>query len=297
MPPSEPQDARTAPEVQTLLARIPLLAGATNLHVAPLQGVVSLNNAVCRVTVGPNAYLLRVASQTASLLGIRRSEERAAAQAAAQAGVGPEILYADDAGNLLMPFLVGRHWQPDEFHDPANMARLMHTLRRLHEVKKVPAEGCVYRRVERLLDSARVLSLPLPPGLDAHLDTMRHIEAERKADTRFRPGLSHNDFWANNFLDDGQNLWLVDWEFAGDGDGLYDLATLAMAGKYSEAEQIALLHAYGYTHPGDYQQLQSMKTIVRLFESAWALVMHGLRGSEHYDYLGQSHKMFQMLNA
>ena len=283
--------------MQTLLARIPLFAGATNVGVAPMQGVISLNNAAYRVTVGPSVYLLRAASPTASLLGIRRSEERAAAQAAAQAGVGPEILYADDAGNLLMPFLAGRHWQPDEFHEPANMARLVQTLRRLHEVKNVPAEGSVYRRVERLLGSARALALPLPPDLDAHLNTMRHIKAERQADTRFRPGLSHNDFWANNFLDDGQNLWLVDWEFAGDGDGLYDLATLSMASKYSEAEQMALLHAYGYTHSGDYQQLQSMKTIVRLFESSWALVMHGLRGSEGYDYLGQSHKMFQMLNA
>lgn len=283
--------------VQALLARIPLFAEANDLRIAPLEGVISLNNTNYRVTVGERDYLLRVAADTARFLGVRREEEIEAARAAAAVGVGPEILYAEPQGHMVMAFIHGRHWQPEEFHEEANIRRIAETLRRLHSVTNVRAEGSVYRRIERLLDSARSLSLELPSELDALLETLSRIEASRRADTRFPPGLSHNDFWGNNFLDDGNQLWLVDWEFSGSGDGLHDLATIAMGMRYSEVEQTLLLTTYGYTDPGDPERLQSLFYVVRFFEAAWALVMHGLGVASDFDYQAHARRMFDALQG
>ena len=142
------------PEVRAIANRIPLFAGVSDLHIAPLTGVISLNNTNYRVEAGGASYLLRIGSESACFLGIRREEEIEAAQAAASVGVGPQVLYAEPTGVMVMPFIEGKHWEPETFHVPANIARIAETLRRLHAVKTVTAQGSEFRRIERLIDSA-----------------------------------------------------------------------------------------------------------------------------------------------
>jgi thiamine kinase-like enzyme len=286
-----PDDAEVPPEARELAARVPMFRTARSVRIVPLVDVVSLNNSNFRVTVDGTDYLLRVASDDARRLGIRREEELEAAEAASRAGVGPEVLYAEPNGNLVARFVEGRHWHPEEFRIPENMQRLADALRRLREVQAVRADGSVYRRVESLLESAGALAVDLPPNLELLRRKMSEIEATRESHAGFHRSLSHNDLWSNNFLDDGRKLWLIDWEFAGNGDGLYDLATISIGGAFSEAEQRSLLAACGYLEAGAFEMLQSQKWLAAFFEGAWALVQHGLRGSSGFDYLGYSRKM------
>ncbi len=290
--------------VHELAAAIPLFAGESDLKIAPLKGVISLNNSNYRVEAGGRDYLLRVGSETAHFLGIHREEEVEAARAAAAAGIAPEILYADSSGVIVMPFIQGIHWQAEAFHLPANIERLAAILRCLHSIQTVRAQGSEYRRIERLLESARAFGLELPPQIEAYHAKMLQIEQLRLRDPRYRPGLAHNDFWANNFLDDGETLYLLDWEFSGTGDGMIDLATISMGSCYSEEEQTALLTAYGLTDAGDYATLQTLKWVVSFFEACWALVMHGIRGSGvavgceagDYNYAEHARLMFARLS-
>ncbi|MDX1933476.1 MAG: choline kinase family protein [Capsulimonadales bacterium] len=290
--------------VVALAAGIPLFAGASERRISPLSGVLSLNNANYRVDCDGISYLLRIGADTARHLGIRREEEIAAAMAAASVGVAPAVLYAEPSGVIVTSFVVGRHWEPEAFHEPQNLLRLAETLRRLHSVRNVTAEGSSFRRIERLLNSARSLGLELPSRIEEYRTRLAGIEAGRRSDPRFVPGLAHNDLWANNFLDDGAHLYLVDWEFAGQGDGLIDLATISMAGQYSEAEQRTLLAAYGLPEDRDYETLQTMKWVITFFEAGWALVMDGLRGQGRaasdiggdFDYALHASRMFERLS-
>jgi aminoglycoside phosphotransferase (APT) family kinase protein len=55
----------------------------------------------------------------------------------------------------------------------------------------------------------------------------------------------HGDVHAANIVDDGDRLWLVDWEYAGSGIGLVDLASLTVNGLFDEAatrQALALWH-------------------------------------------------------
>lgn len=293
-------------DIAAILARIPALARTTEPEVQPLQGGQSLNNTNFLVRSSDrDEYVLRVATQTAvTHLGVRRDEEIAAARAAADAGLAPEVLYADSAaGHLLTRRVVGgRHWVAAELGEPAKRARVADALRRLHRITTTPGDNAaVFRRIEHLLASAVQLGLELPLGLPEQRQRLRDIEAQRAADRdRMPPGLNHNDFWLNNFLDDGERLWLLDWEFAGRGDGLYDLATAAFAGGYNDDEAARLLGDYGLDRLSDRAALTDMKWVVLFFEAAWSLVMDGLRGSDTsisggYDYRGHARRMFDHL--
>jgi thiamine kinase-like enzyme len=295
-------NAPTVPvEVVDRISRIPLFQGRRDVEVAPLQGGQSLNNTNWEVTTADGTrFVLRVgAGAGVSHLAVRRSEELSAARAAASAGIAPEILYADEeAGCLLTPLIAGRHWERDEFREPANMVRVADILRRLHAITQTPGDdGAVFRRIERLLENAAALGAELPSDIDRYRRRSNDIEAERAARRQSVPGLNHNDFWANNFLDDGERLWLLDWEFSGRGDGLYDLATLSLAGGYTAEEDARMLTAYGRDLSEDRTALPDMKWMVLFFEAAWSLAMHGLHGSNPaaksgYDYLGHSRHMF-----
>jgi len=92
-------------DIAAILARIPALAGTTEPQVQPLEGGPSLNNANFLVRSGErDEYVLRVATPTAvTHLGVRWEEEIAAARAAADAGLAPEVLYADPAPGTCSP--------------------------------------------------------------------------------------------------------------------------------------------------------------------------------------------------
>jgi thiamine kinase-like enzyme len=285
------------PDVAAIVERVPDWAGARTVAAAPLPDVIALNNTSYRVTVDGADYVLRVGNDTARFLGVRRADERAALLAAAAAGIAPPVLYADLDGNLVTQLVAGRHWTPEEFMLPANRARVVDTLSRLHAIAGVPADGSAVRRIEGLLASAAELGLPRPDGVEAHLEQLHRFVAQRQADPRFRTGLSHNDFWHNNFLDDGERLWLVDWEFAGDGDPLFDIATFCIGARYDDEQRAEVLRAYGYAEPGDLQVLAGMQRVVFFFEGAWALVQHGLRGSAGYDYAAHAERMFRRLDG
>ena len=45
----------------------------------------------------------------------------------------------------------------------------------------------------------------------------------------------HNDLLNANFLEDGERLWIVDWEYAGMGDRFFDLANFAINHELDDA--------------------------------------------------------------
>jgi thiamine kinase-like enzyme len=298
-------DEAAPAEVWEVIGRVPVLAALRDLQVELLQGVQSLNNTIwtVRESRGGEKYVLRMANPIAvTHLGVRRDEEEAAARAAASVGLAPEVLYYDaEHGHMVTPWIEAVSWEPKDFRDPVQMSRVIDALRRLHAVIDLPGDpASVFRRIERLVESAHDFNLETPSQLAEYQRQLLDIEASRQSDGRV-PGLNHNDFWANNLLDSGDRLWLVDWEFAGRGDGLYDLATTSMAGEFSPADDDRMLGEYA-VNGLDRAALASMKWVVRFFEAAWSLVMDGLSPgtndspSTAFDYLAHSRRMFDSLS-
>ena len=84
----------------------------------------------------------------------------------------------------------------------------------------------------------------------------------------------HNDLLAANFIDDGERLWLIDWDYAGLNSPLFDLANLASNNRFSEAEEERLLEAYFETAVNDElrRKLAAMKCASLLREAMWSMV-------------------------
>ena len=95
----------------------------------------------------------------------------------------------------------------------------------------------------------------------------------------------HNDLLAANLLDDGDRLWLIDWEYAGFNTPLFDLGGVASNNELNESDERWLLDAYFETAVTDdlWKRYQAMKTASLLRETLWSMISE-LHSSIDFDY-------------
>jgi thiamine kinase-like enzyme len=291
------------PDPDPIIDRVPGWANASDLRVQPMGG---LTNANYLVTVDTERFVLRVSGQNSGLLGIQRGLEREALEAAAAAGIGPDMVhFILPEGHLVTRFIEGRHWTADEYRTPTNLRRMVETVKHLHSLPAIQARFCPFRRVEAYARRARRLRGSLPGDFDAFAERMGAVEAAQRQDGRTWLRFCHNDLFSVNFLDDG-TVRLVDWEFAGMGDIHFDLAALVYAydthAPLPAEEQEYLLECYfGEVTDAHQARLEGMKHVLLLFTAMWGLLQQGLLAHglipevEGFDYLQYAHNILDVL--
>ena len=84
----------------------------------------------------------------------------------------------------------------------------------------------------------------------------------------------HNDLLAANFIDDGERLWLIDWDYAGFNSPLFDLGGLASNNELSQEQEHWMLKSYFGNETGkiDFRRYEAMKCASLLREAMWSMV-------------------------
>jgi thiamine kinase-like enzyme len=227
------------------------------------------------------------------LLGIDRRNEVVCQQAAASWGLAPEVIH-HESGLLVARFVAGRTLTAADVREPQVLARLAALLRRLHgswdALTGEVLSFCPFRAVRTYAWSAARLGAELPVEIDDLLEDARGL-SHRIAP--FRPTLCHNDLLPANLIDDGRRLWLVDWEYAGVGHPLFDLANLAANAALDDDQEAALLAAYcGGVDLREWAELRIFRTASLLREALWATIQT-VASDIDFDYRRYAAEHFQ----
>lgn len=279
--------------VAQVVARVPAWRGSKAVRVTPLEGGITNEN--YRVEVDGEAFVVRLGGQDTELLGIERARECAAATVAAGLGVGPEVVWAlPEAAVLVTRFVAGRTLGADDLRRPDVVGRVATALRRVHDGPPIPGVFSAFRTVEAYRDTAATHGVALPPALDDWLALGRRIEAARGP----APAVPcHNDLLAANFVDDGERLWILDWEYAAMGDPYFDLGNLAANGELGPAEERQLLERYaGPATEEALGRLRLMRLASDLREAMWGLVQLGVSRLA-FDFAGYAARHFERFAA
>ncbi len=225
-----------------------------------------LSNRAWRLQAAGGVWFVRLGHPGAPALGVDRVSECRLLGAVATAGLAPEVLACEPGSGLLVTrFVAGASWQAADVAVEANLSRLAERLRTLHGLP-VPA-GI---RAVRYSGQARRLRAGLPCGPD---DAQLHERAERllgRIDDRgFTPTLCHHDLHHLNVLDDGDRLWLVDWEYGGRGDPLMDLAGFISMHDLAPRATGQFLAAYGGLPRGDRALLEAARWVFDYVQWLW----------------------------
>jgi thiamine kinase-like enzyme len=212
------------------------------LRVTPIEA--GLTNQNYRLDVGDRTLFFRRPGPATELLAVDRENELFNTRAAANAGVGPKVLQVDPkTGGLLLEWLPGRTMSNAAFQEPGMPARIAEVLRRLHAGPRFRDDFDMFRLSERYLRLVDERSMPIPAGYRERLPQIPRIEAALGA--RPLPTVPcHNDLLAENYLDDGTRLWIVDYEYSGNNDPTFELGNTAQELQFDDARVRELCAAY-----------------------------------------------------
>jgi thiamine kinase-like enzyme len=285
---TEGRQAAAAPaQIAQRIARLPLWRGAVRPAILP--GGLSNRNFIVRD--GADSYVVRVVGGDDPAHGIVRAREVAVSRAAHRAGIAPELVHAEP-DLLVLRFVEGRTLTADDVSDPAMLERIALLLRRCHcEVAphlRGPAPCFwVFHALRDYL--AGLAEQGWKAERIARLG--RIVAALERAVGPVRLALTHNDLMPNNIIDDGERLWLIDWEYGGFGAPLFDLAGLAVNNELDAEACAHLRAAYFGRKPSAalLRRFAAMRIAAELRESLWARVQER-SATLDFDYAGYAEK-------
>lgn len=271
-------------DAETLAARI---WPDRELEVEPIGGGITNHN--FKVTVDGEAFVLRIAGADTELLGIDRRAEHAAARAAADAGVGPEVVDFVD-GSLVTRFVEGRPAPVEEIRRPDTLREVADLLRRVHDGPGFPATFDSFAVVEIYRWRAEERGVRIPPEYERAKARADELKAKLGPQPE-RP--CHNDLLNANFIRSPGGIRIVDWEYAGMGDRFFDLANFSVNHELTDAEVDTVLDAYfGEATDARREHLRAMRFMSDFREAMWGVIQQALSDLD-FDFEGYAAKHFE----
>jgi thiamine kinase-like enzyme len=213
----------TDAQLNELLDEIPVLAGRPR-QLAELSG--GLTNRNVKVTMPDGVYVARCTDTSSNFLAIDRDEEHHNSVAAERAGVGaPVIDYRPDLGILLLGYLNGKTLCNDDFQRPGVVAKVAAGCRALHAGPRFRSRFDMFERQPRYLKTAQDNGFKIPHDYLDYADTFARVErALTGTDQTTVP--CNNDLLAGNFIEDGDRVWIIDYEYSGNNDPCFELGNI-----------------------------------------------------------------------
>lgn len=264
-------------QVHGVLTGIP---GFENLSVGSYstERLGGLTNLVYRIDTGTDRYVLRIPGQGTDEY-IDREVEMHNARVAADAGVSAEVIHADAASGVMLT----RHidgivtMTPQAFAEREGAAaRAGLAFKKMHDWPE-PFEFR-FELFAMIDDYLKILNQRKAELPDGYADVVDAAKPVREALNSNPAGLApcHCDPLCENLLDSGERMWIVDWEYSGMNDPLWDLGDLSVEAGFTPAQDRELIRAYcgGEPSDADFGRMIIYKAMCDLLWTLWGLIQH-----------------------
>jgi thiamine kinase-like enzyme len=210
---------------------------------------------------------------------INRTIESHNAKQAARAGVSADIIHSDPDTGLMISHCIDNivTMSPKLFATRSGSpARAGAAFRKLHNsthMFKFRFE--LFAMIDEYLGVLSTKDITLPEGYHDVVAAAGPVKAAlEKNPGRLAP--CHCDPLCENFLDDGKKMWIVDWEYSGQNDPLWDLGDLSVEAGFNEEQDSELLYTWCDGKP-DKETIARMiiyKAMCDLLWTLWGLIQH-----------------------
>lgn len=263
------------------IRQLPLWNGG--VAIAPLRG--GLSNESYVVTDGAGKHVVRMGKDY-PFHHVFRDRELMTARAAHEAGFAPAVEYAEP-GLMVTAFVESKTLAAEDVRkDPERIGKL---LRRFHQTMPQFVTGPAF--MFWVFHVIRDYALTLRQGgsrmvkeLDFYLALNDELE---QAQMPLPIIFGHNDLLPNNFLEDSERLWLIDYEYAGFSTAMFDLAGVASNSGMNDLQSQVLLTAYFGEKPDEAMQrsYDAMQCASLLREAMWSMVSELYLNAPGADYV------------
>ncbi len=228
-----------------------------------------LTNTNYKVTVNGKPFFIRVPGEGTELLAIDRNNEYHNSKAAANAGVGPKILHHfPEYSVMVLEFIDGKTMSKESLNESGMPTRMAQAIKQLHAGKRFLSDFNMFRLTEYYLRLCKERGIKIPDGYLDRVATVNQIEKAMSV----KPLATvpcNNDLLAENYIDDGKQLWLIDYEYSGNNDPTFELGNTCQEMQFNDKQIEEVCAAYfGEATPG---LIARMKLNMIMSDVGWGL--------------------------
>jgi len=264
-------------------ARLRLTASLSSATaVEPLVGGITNRNYRLRRPTGD--VVVRLSDPGSAMLAIDRDNEYRNSVAAARSGAAPSVVeYLPGQGVLVVSWVDGRTYTDADVCAGGAAARIAVACRRLHGGPRFANRFDMFDIQADYLAHVDRNGFRLPRGyrdFDVHLDRIRAALAVRPED--LVP--CNNDLLAANIIDDGDRLWLIDYEYSGNNEASFELGNIWSEAAAAPDLLDELVEAYwGAGDPAKVARARLWALVAKYGWTLWASIQDGLSPID-FDY-------------
>jgi len=265
------------------------------LAIEVLKGGVS--NASFKVTDSTGSYVARLGGDY-PFHQVSRAREAVASRAAFAAGLSPELVHAGD-GLMVLRYIEARTYTEADVR--ANAGACVDILKRCHAEmgKRITGQGAIFWVFQILRDYGRTLEQHnhrLAPHVPQWMAVVDRLEA---AQLPLPIVFGHHDILPTNFMDDGQRLWLIDWEYGAFGTAMFDLASIAANNSFDQGGERLILERYFEREPTEalWRAFHAMKAASALREAVWGMISELFLAAPGVDYVAYAREYLGRFEA
>jgi len=227
--------------LEGLLDRLPSLASGV-LAVEPLTG--GLTNVNYKVSTDKGDLVLRVGRESSGCLAIDRTNEFENSIAAAEAGIGATVVERlEDPSVLVIRYIEGKTLSAADLRGGAYIERVAAACRQLHSARRFRDDFDMFSLQRRYLSLVKEHGYRLPSGYSDYEYVVDTIRAAMSCHPEPKVPCN-NDLLAENFIDDGAKIWLIDYEYSGNNEPSFELGNIWSESNLSIAQLEELVTSY-----------------------------------------------------
>jgi thiamine kinase-like enzyme len=263
-------------DVVATLGRIPLFDRVSQQDMSA-ERLGGLTNRNYRIESPAGRFVLRLAGEGTSEY-IDRSVEEHNARVAAEAGVNAEVLFFDTADGTMLCRYIDDSVTMDaqKFKDHATVVRAARAFRKLHQCGRAfETRFELFEQIDNYLGVVKKLSAAIPEGYET---VQKQAETVRTALSAHELPAApcHCDPLAENFLDTGERMVIIDFEYSGNNDPMWDLGDLSVEAEFDSDQDRVFMNAYFDGEPPafDLGRMVLYKAMCDLLWTLWGVVQH-----------------------
>ena len=246
-------------------------------HTMIIGRLGGLTNRNYKIDCERGSFVLRLAGEGTSDY-IDRKAEYYNASIASQAGVNAEIVHFDvDNGTMMCRYIDNAKTMDIEgLRNLDALRRTGKAFRQLHDCgQDFQGQFELFEQVDQYLAVLRELNAELPEGFS---EIQQDAEAVREALSQHtlpsKP--CHCDPMVENCVDNGRQMYIIDFEYAGNNDPMWDLGDISVEGDFTEEQDRIFLEAYFGHSPDafDVGRMVMYKAMCDLLWTLWGVVQH-----------------------
>jgi thiamine kinase-like enzyme len=169
-------------------------------------------------------FVARISSNSSSLLSIDRESEYQNSKLAAEIGIAPDVIdYLPGQGLLAIKYIEGHTLNANEVEK--NLRRIAQACKVLHSAKPFVRDFNMFSLQRSYLSIVQERGFRLP---GRYLDfSHQMLEMQRALEIRNEGTVPcNNDLLPGNFIDGGDKIWIIDYEYSGNNDPCFELGNI-----------------------------------------------------------------------